>query len=140
MDATIEAVILVNDRFYQALSLADFNAMQRLWLDSADAICVHPGWTPLYGWEAIRESWRSIFAHQGPLHVWASDVSVRLFGQTAELRCLENIDSGQVAGAGIIQTHATNVFRRVHDDWKMLEHHAAPARTGAQKLEPFSSN
>ncbi|MGH2523583.1 MAG: nuclear transport factor 2 family protein, partial [Anaerolineales bacterium] len=41
MSDVIEAVLSANDAFYRALSLADFNAMQRVWLDSPDAVCVH---------------------------------------------------------------------------------------------------
>ena len=57
MDENTEAILVVNDHFYRALSLADFNAMQRLWLASDEAVCEHPGWPPLLGWPAIRESW-----------------------------------------------------------------------------------
>jgi ketosteroid isomerase-like protein len=139
---TVELVLQVNEQFYRALSMADFAAMERLWLESADAVCVHPGWTPLYGWEAIRESWKGIFENQGPLRIWPSEAQVRLFGQTAEVNCLENIDTGQIQGAGIMQTRARNIYRRVDDGlWKMLEHYAAPMRNSAAKrLEPFSSN
>ncbi|MCS6910222.1 MAG: nuclear transport factor 2 family protein [Anaerolineales bacterium] len=139
MDAT-EAVCRVNDRFYIALSLADFAAMERLWVNSADAVCIHPGWPPLYGWEAIRESWREIFRHQGPLHIWATETRVRIFGQTAEVHCLENIDTGQIAGFALLQTRAVNVFRAVGATWKILEHHAAPAQTRPQRPARFSSN
>jgi ketosteroid isomerase-like protein len=140
MDPEAEAVIQANDQFYRALSLADLGAMQRLWLESVDAVCIHPGWRPVYGWEAIRDSWRAIFVNQGPLRIWASEAQARVFGQTAEVTCLENIDTGQVAGAGLIQTRATNIFRRVGAEWKLLEHHAVPAQGGAQPLEPFSHN
>jgi ketosteroid isomerase-like protein len=140
MDPQTEAVLQANDQFYRALSLADLSAMERVWVESADAVCVHPGWVPVHGWDAIRDSWRNIFEHQGPLRVWATEAEVRVFGQTAEVRCLENIDTGQIAGAGILQTRATNLFRRVAAEWKLLEHHAAPTRAGGQRLEPFSSN
>ena len=60
MDELTEAVVLANANFYRALSLADFGAMQRVWLASPDAVCVHPGWPPLRGWPDIRESWRGI--------------------------------------------------------------------------------
>lgn len=139
MDA-IEAVCRVNDRFYIALSLADFAAMERLWVNSADAVCIHPGWPPLYGWEAIRKSWREIFRHQGPLHIWATEARVRIFGQTAEVRCLENIDTGQLAGFALLQTRAVNIFRAVGSTWKILEHHAMPAQTPPQRPAPFSLN
>jgi ketosteroid isomerase-like protein len=141
MGANAEPVLIVNDQFYRALSLADFNAMARLWLASDEAVCVHPGWPPLRGWPAIRESWRTIFQNQGPLHVWPSEAEVRLFGLTAEVNCLENIDTAQVPGTGVIQTRATNIFRLVNDIWKMLEHHAFPMRSSrVHRLGRFSNN
>jgi ketosteroid isomerase-like protein len=143
MDREIEDVLAVNDRFYRALSMADFNAMQQVWLASDEAVCVHPGWPPLHGWDAIRESWQRIFENQGPLHIWASEAITRLrSGRVAEVACLENIDTAQVAGASITQTRATNIFRRVASAWKLLEHHALPMPAGnrPQHLERFSTN
>jgi ketosteroid isomerase-like protein len=142
MDEVIEAVLATNDRFYRALSLADLGAMERLWVPSDEAVCVHPGWPALYGWAAIRESWQRIFQNQGPLRVWPSDATVRLHGHTAEVACLENIDTSKVAGTGILQTRATNIFRRVEGAWKMLEHHAVPMPAGSPRRTPrrFSDN
>ena len=135
------SVLAANQAFYTALSLADFALMQRLWLDSDDAVCLHPGWPALHGAQAILQSWREIFANQGPLHVWPSDVELRLYGQTAELNCLENIDMSKVRGAGIIQTRATNIFRQAAEDWKLLEHHALPLPDGGLRpLAPFTTN
>jgi ketosteroid isomerase-like protein len=141
MSENTDAILIVNERFYRALSLADFSAMEKLWLDSEEAVCVHPGWPPLHGWPAIRESWRSIFQNQGPLHVWPTEAQVRLVGVIAEVICLENIDTAQVPGAGILQTRATNIFRRVDDVWKLLEHHAVPLSVGhVQRPDRFSNN
>lgn len=140
LDSRTAAILQANDQFYRALSLADPAAMQRLWVNSPDAVCRHPGSAPLYGWDAIQAGWRSIFAHQGPLRIWATEVQARVFGQTADVHCVENIDAGRVAGAGILQTYATNIFRLVDGEWKLLEHFAAPAYTGPQRLEPFSAN
>jgi ketosteroid isomerase-like protein len=141
MNDTTNALLTVNASFYTALSLADFNLMQRLWLDTPEAVCVHPGWPPLHGWDDIRVSWQQIFENQGPLRVWPSDIQVRLYGQTAEINCLENIDMSQVRGTGILRTRATNVFRLVDGAWKMLEHHALPMPDGdVQPPDRFSSN
>jgi ketosteroid isomerase-like protein len=136
-----QAVLTVNNNFYTALSLADFALMERLWLASPDAVCVHPGWPALHGWDAIRDSWRQIFENQGPLRVWPSEVQVRFYGHTAEVACLENIDMSQVRGTGILRTRATNVFRQVKEGWRILEHHAVPMPAGDIKPpQAFSSN
>ena len=144
MDDTTDALLTANASFYTALSLADLNLMQRLWLDAPEAVCLHPGWPALHGWDAIAASWGQIFENQGPLRIWASDVEVRLYGQTAEINCVENIDMSQVRGTGILQTRATNVFRLVDGAWKLLEHHALPMPNNAGRQTPpperFSSN
>ena len=142
MDDVAPAVLAANLSFYTALSLADFNLMDHVWLASPDAVCIHPGWPPLHGWDAIRDSWREIFRNQGPLRVWPTEAQVRLYGQTAEVTCVENIDMYRVRGAGVVRTRATNVFRLAAGEWKLLEHHATSVPGGgpAQPPEPFSHN
>lgn len=121
MDDSTNALLIANAGFYTALSLADFALMQRLWLDTPEAVCVHPGWPALYGWDAIRASWRQIFENQGPLRAWAGEAQVR--------------------GTGSMQTRASNVYRRVAGAWKLLEHHALAMPSGAvQPPERFSFN
>jgi len=141
MDDMSPAVVAANAAFYTALSLADFNLMERVWLAAPEAVCIHPGWPALHGWNAISQSWREIFRNQGPLRIWPTEVRLRLYGQTAEVSCLENIDMNQVRGAGILQTRATNIFRLVTGAWKMLEHHATSVPGGeVRPLGPFSTN
>jgi ketosteroid isomerase-like protein len=140
-DATLAAVLAVHTNFYTALSLADMALMQRIWLASPDAVCVHPGWAALTGWEAIRESWQGIFESQGLVRIWPTEVQVRLYGQTAEITCIENVDLTNVRGSGVRQTRATNILRHVEREWKFLEHHAVSLPGGQpQPREPFSTN
>lgn len=141
MDTVTDAVLAANAQFYRALSLADSEAMRRVWLNSAEAVCAHPGHPPLVGWEAISASWRAIFEHQGILRVWPSDPRVRLFEQTAEVFCFENIDVGQAPQGGIVRAQATNLFRRAGQAWKLVEHHALPLpHVDPQPVELYSSN
>lgn len=141
MDALTEAVLAANTQFYHALSMADYEAMRRVWLEADEAVCAHPGQPPLMGWEAIAASWRTIFEHQGLLYVWPSDLQVRLFGQTAEVLCLENIDVGQAPQGGIVRAQATNLFRRAAGAWKMVEHRVWPLpHSDPQPVGPFSFN
>lgn len=142
MDPVTEAVLAANARFYQALSLADLGLMRQVWLASEGATCTHPGGQPLEGWKAIRASWRAIFKQQGPLQVTPAEMQARLFGQTAEVTCIERIDATRLPNGGLLQAQATNIFRLRAGCWKMLEHHAVPL-PAAQRLrgaERYSSN
>jgi len=76
------SVAEANDAFYRALSEGDMQAMSDIWFPADWAECVHPGWTALYGWEAIRESWRLIL-EGSRIHVTAADARVRLVGDVA---------------------------------------------------------
>ena len=133
------ALLNDNRRFYHALAVADGRAMVRLWLPSPDAVCVHPGQPPLRGWASIQASWRTILPQQGPLHIWPSDVEVTVFGQTAEIHCIENVDAGEATG--IVRARAINIYRASGRTWKMLEHHARAFEGGTIPLPaPFSHN
>ena len=64
----IEAVKQANQRFYDAFGALDVAALDDICLDSEQALCIHPGWQPLVGWETIRESWRRIFDNTTLMH------------------------------------------------------------------------
>ena len=52
--ADIDAVKAANQRFYDAFGALDIQMMDDLWDTTASALCVHPGWEPIVGWETIR--------------------------------------------------------------------------------------
>ncbi|HEY7445577.1 MAG TPA: nuclear transport factor 2 family protein, partial [Vicinamibacterales bacterium] len=72
------AVLEANDRFYQALSDQDLDAKEAIWLPTEWAQCVHPGWTVLHGWKAIKESWAGILRNPATLSITIDDVHVRV--------------------------------------------------------------
>lgn len=137
-----ELVRNANARFYLALGQGDLAAMAAVWLHTDDAICVHPGWSPIRGWKAIRESWAGIFEHQGLLRVWPSRVQTAVAQTTAIVSCIENIDVTATAGGGIVQARARNRFVLYKGKWRMVEHHAEPipAFQSTARVEPFSAN
>ena len=55
------ALLAANQEFYLAFSGLDIDHMARVWSGGEDDLCVHPGWLPLRGWNAIRTSWEQIF-------------------------------------------------------------------------------
>jgi ketosteroid isomerase-like protein len=108
--------------------------MDQLWVQAEWIECIHPGWPPLKGWAAIRESWGAIF--RNPLHVTVrvTDVSVRIAGEVAWVSCLEHVSVSGDAHLDTSCAHATNVFVRRQGRWQMVVHHASPVPIQAPTL------
>jgi ketosteroid isomerase-like protein len=142
MSDAAEQVVAANARFYRALGSADLEAMSSVWLHSEAAACVHPGRPLLQGWEAIRQSWQTIFENQGQFRVWPSEVSVHVADSTAWVTCVENIDTSRQLTDVLVQAQATNIFRLVAGQWKMALHHASPLprQSGRQDSQQISPN
>ena len=124
--ADIEAVRAANQRFYEAFGALDISQMEEVWEASPRALCVHPGWQPLVGWDAIRASWAGIFDNTTLMHFNIQYVNIAIQGDTAWVTCVENISSvlqGRASNFGIL---STNIFVRTPQGWKMTAHHAGP--------------
>jgi uncharacterized protein (TIGR02246 family) len=125
MTADLQAVADTNAAFYAALSTRDLTAMTELWFPADWAECVHPGWTALRGWDAVRESWRLIFEGSSRVTVTASDVRVRVVGDVAWVSCLERIAATDDEEIHASLAQATNLFVRHDGRWRMVVHHAS---------------
>lgn len=121
-----EGVLKANLRFYQALRDGDPDSMQEVWLNEPRAKCVHPGWPMLYGWEAIKESWKNIFQAGPPAHIEISDIKAYVAGELAWVICIEKISqtAGDQTRLGYAQS--TNVFELSGSSWRLVIHHASP--------------
>ena len=129
-----EAILFANDAFYAAFAGRDYATMDALWADG-DVTCIHPGWPPLRGRDAVMTSWRDILAHEPP-DVSAHRAEVSLQGGVAVVTCVELIP-----GPGRPQVlSATNVFVKQGHVWKVSHHQAGIAnvdpRTLGQKEKP----
>lgn len=125
--AEVEAA---NAEFYAAFEAADLDAMRGLWLDHAEAMCVHPGALPVRGTAAINRSWALIMANTPYIQFFLTDVETSVLSDTASVTCTENVltaaestDDGSFAGAKAV---ATNVFVRTPAGWRLWIHHASP--------------
>ena len=121
-----EAVKAANERFYQAFGALDLDGMAAAWDNSEEAMCVHPGWSPLVGWGRIEESWQGIFDHATLMHFNVQYVNVVVKGDTGWVTCVENITSVLQGRANNFGVLATNIFLRTADGWRMTAHHATP--------------
>jgi len=109
--------------FYAAFSSANIETMRQVWVDSAQAICIHPMSFPLYGHAAIVESWSSILDKGG------GRISHQtLYRRTEGNLAVHGIEERLLLPQGVeARMHATHVY--AHDPesgWKLLIHHASP--------------
>jgi len=129
--ASVEAA---NTALYTAFEALDFRAMEALWAHTPDVVCVHPGWEPLSGWPAVRESWRAIIANTGYMRIRPSEVEVQVEGDLGRVLCIENLYTIMGSQAVHSRVAATNLFRRTPEGWRLVLHHGSPISTDATQL------
>jgi ketosteroid isomerase-like protein len=129
-DAARREVEAANTAFYAAFETADLDAMQELWLDDPDTVCVHPGAVPVRGTGPISRSWALIMANTPYIQFFLTDVEVGIRGDVASVTCTENVLTGDERTGpdafGGAKAVATNVFVRTPDGWRLWVHHSAP--------------
>ena len=80
-----------NEQFYKAFNKRDIEAMKRVWENDERITCVHPGWSPLNGFEPILNSWAGIFENSGNMEIRISDVRVLASEDLAWVSCTEKL-------------------------------------------------
>lgn len=116
--------------FYEALDAGDSEAVNELWLEDDDVVCIHPGGARLMGYAAVKASWTSILAG-GPVHAHCT-LAKSLETPTVALRnVVEEVVVGQGTQQQIVSVLATNVYVKTPAGWKMVLHHASAAPEGA---------
>ncbi|WP_420451510.1 nuclear transport factor 2 family protein [Ilumatobacter sp.] len=118
----VDPVRAANGAFYRAHEERDLDAMAEVWHRSERAVCVHPGWPVLRGWDQIAESWRRIFAGPGRNQFLLTGESFDVGADRAWVTVEENL----VDGDRMVAVSALNVFALVPDRWAMVAHHASP--------------
>ncbi len=112
-----------NERFYAAFNGRDLVALAELWDDSGPVACIHPGWRALTDRHEILESWRAIFQGGGPATIDCRAPEALLLGggggeQLGMVVCYEAIGNALLV--------ATNLFREVEGNWRLVHHQAGP--------------
>lgn len=110
--------------FYTAFAELNLAGMREVWIDSADASCIHPGAALLQGIEGIMASWAAIFDNNQAPKVEPRLVQASTDRNLAVHTVAESISAG--AGESTALVMATNVYARTEDgSWRMLAHHAS---------------
>ncbi len=115
--------IAANAAFYAAISAGDNEAMALLWADDDLVSCIHPGWPPLTGRAEVLGSWANIFAGPNPPNIRCRNPQAIIVGDEARVLCVEVLGSALLA--------ATNQFRRIDGNWRIVHHHAGEIVTAA---------
>jgi len=126
VDSDIEEVLKVNERFYRALGTRDLQLMDSVWVRESRAGCVHPGWIMLKGWDALRQSWESVFDPRDQVDVDLSNVAVEVRGDVAWVTCIQKLIYKSRIPVGINISQSTNIFEKHDSGWLMVLHHASP--------------
>ena len=117
--------------FYDALNLADVDALMALWADDDEIVCIHPGGQRLIGHAAIRTSWEAILA-QGGLHILPS----QLHETHTLMSSVHTVVEGTTAASGEpAHLLATNVYSKTPRGWRIVLHHVSIA-PGAAPVDP----
>ena len=120
--------IEAEEAFYQAFSRRNLSAMMEIWLDAEHVECIHPGSPRLQGIAAIRYSWQQLFAQGEQLRFHIVRHHCTQTGNLAIHSVSEQIESGSTSPANMAEIIATNIYELTTEGWRMILHHASPAR------------
>jgi ketosteroid isomerase-like protein len=123
-----DAILAANAAYYRAFSTGDFATMSRIWAEDGVS-CVHPGWMPLVGRDAVIESYRAILTGPNRLRIAHRDDTAMVTGDEGRVLCIEILE-------GTALLAATNVYRRIGGAWRMVHHQASPIAMPAEESEP----
>lgn len=122
------AVLFANEVFYLAFALKDIKSMDELWSRHLPVSCIHPGWQPLFGREAVMDSWIGIFGNPASPAIECRQPRVITYGDFAQVFCYEVIEEGTLV--------ACNLFAHDARGWKLVHHQASPLAEKPQFDEP----
>jgi hypothetical protein len=106
-----------NEAFYLAFEAKDYNAMEHIWCEQGQPVCLHPGWPALVGRESILDSWKNILGNPEQLQVsFVEPIISPIDESSAAVVCYEKVGDEIMV--------ATNVFKIEQDRPRLYIHQA----------------
>ena len=121
-----DSLIEANTRFYRAFELFDIEEMNELWDKDLAVTCIHPGWPLIQGRSEILQSWINIFNNTMVMQFTISESSIKIEGDWGWIVCTESLRSVVNGKVNEGRVEATNIFRRVENQWYLVHHHGSP--------------
>jgi hypothetical protein len=109
-----DEVLFANEAFYLAFSVGDLAAMDSLWADRPDVVCMHPGWPALTDRDTVMESWARILGNPDQPEVGVHAVETVDLGDVMLVVCYEQMGDTVLV--------ANNVFMAGPDGPRMVAH------------------
>ena len=123
---TTDSLIEANTRFYRAFELFDIEEMNELWDKDLAVTCIHPGWPLIQGRSEILQSWINIFNNTMVMQFTITESSIKIEGEWGWIVCTEPLRSVVNGKVNEGRVEATNIFRRVKNQWYLVHHHGSP--------------
>jgi len=117
--------LFANEAFYLAFAQADYDAMQRVWAEQGELICIHPGWAAITKRDEILASWRGILGNEQQPAVTCYGARAVSMGDCVAVVCYE-----EVAGSVLV---AINVFVEEGGRPRMVQHQSGPCGSPPEK-------
>ncbi len=116
-----------NDQFYAALNAmftGDLAPMNAIWAHQEEITDMGPFGGRLTGWTQVGEEFKREAAMKIGGHVGYKDLVVQVGGDMGYTVCIEQGENMSTDGKPVMVSHrATNVFRLINGQWKMVHHH-----------------
>ncbi len=131
---TTNEYLKINLDFYKAFENFNLEEMENIWAKVDEAVCIHPGWNILIGWESIRDSWTKIFENESLMKFTIRNPRVQLAVNSGIVTCIEEIFV--TTNNTISQTFiaSTNIFKKMNGKLKMVYHHSSPIFSSDRNL------
>lgn len=114
--------------FYEAFRGGDLVAMQHVWSEGEECICIHPARPPLAGRNAVLQSWAGILGETGGVEVRFDRQSSAKADRLAVHTGIEIIGT---RGEEPALVTVTNIYGFTEQGWKLRAHHAGPIHRDA---------
>ena len=100
--------------------------MNELWYKELAVTCIHPGWPLIQGRKEILQSWINIFNNTMVMQFTIIESSITIEGEWGWIVCTESLRSVVNGKVNEGRVEATNIFRRVENQWYLVHHHGSP--------------
>lgn len=113
------ALLFANETFYRAFAARDLSMMGAVWAEREPVTCLHPGWPPVEGRDAVLQSWHAILSGPASPDIECLHARAGIHKDTGIVICYERIGRDYLV--------ATNIFIRNGGGWLIVHHQSGQA-------------